>query len=223
MSPRRRLLTLAALGVIPLIVALWFPSFGSVGIIMNLALGVFAMVDLLMSASKQKILIERSVSGTLSVGAKNPVRLLVQNQNKSDVEFEISDEYPQPAEVKNLPQTARVAAWKEQEFLYFVRPHKRGRAKFNRVHFRYPSRFGLWWLREERELPGEVKVYPDIRAVNEYELMAQKNRLSEMGLKMHRLRGQGSEFERLRDYRFEDELRHIDWKATAKYLSLIHI
>ena len=89
------------------------------------------------------------------------------------------------------------------------------------VHFRYPSRFGLWWLREERELISEVKVYPDIRAVNEFELMAQKNRLSEMGLKMHRLRGQGSEFERLRDYRFEDELRHVDWRATAKHSRLI--
>lgn len=221
MSPRRRLIYLASVGLLPLTMALWFPAFLAIGIFTNLGIGLIALIDLLLTPSKRHVLIEREVAGTLSVGANNPVRLLVQNRSKRPIDFEISDEYPQPSDVKNMPQKATLQAWKEHEFQYFIKPHQRGRAKFERVHFRYPSRFGLWWLREERELVSEVKVYPDIRAVNEYELMAQKNRLSEMGLKMHRLRGQGSEFERLRDYRFEDEMRHIDWKATAKHSRLI--
>jgi uncharacterized protein (DUF58 family) len=70
-------------------------------------------------------------------------------------------------------------------------------------------------------LKTEVKIFPDIRAVRRFDLLARKNRLSEMGLKIWRLRGREGEFERLREYRREDELRHVDWKATAKYQKLI--
>ena len=221
MSPRRRLLYLLSLGLAPLVIGLWYPGVSQLGIVFNLCIGALAAVDLIMTPPKRSVQITRDVASTLSVGARNPVRLLVQNRSKTPLEFEICDDYPQPADVVDMPQTARLGPWKEHEFLYLVKPHRRGRAVFPLVHFRYPSRFGLWWIRGERELVSEVKVYPDIRAVNEFELMAQKNRLSEMGLKMHRLRGQGSEFERLRDYRFEDELRQVDWKATAKHNRLI--
>lgn len=221
MTPRPRLLYLVAFGVFPLLIGLWIPGVSQLGIVVNLLIGALAVLDLVLSPAPGSILIERTVSGTLSVGARNPVRLLVQNRNRDSIEIEITDDYPQPAEVVDLPQSATLGPWKENEFLYLLKPHQRGHARFSAVHFRYPSRFGLWWLRGERELVSEVKVYPDIRAVNEYELMAQKNRLSEIGLKMHRLRGQGSEFERLRDYRSEDEIRQIDWKATAKHSRLI--
>ena len=66
-----------------------------------------------------------------------------------------------------------------------------------------------------------VRIYPDIKAVTRFELLARKNRLAEEGLKLWRLRGAGGEFERLREYRREDELRKVDWKATAKYDKLI--
>lgn len=221
MSPRRRLIIMAAVGLVPLLPGLWMPGLAGFGLVVNLAIIAIALVDLLLTPPKNRIVIERTVAGTLSVGARNPVRLLVQNRNRTAIHLELSDEYPQPADVEDLPQQATLGPWKEHEFLYLLKPHRRGRARFERIHLRYPSRFGLWWIREERELVDEVRVYPDIRAVNQYELMAQRNRLSEMGLKMHRLRGQGSEFERLRDYRFEDELRQLDWKATAKHNRLI--
>jgi uncharacterized protein (DUF58 family) len=221
MTPRPPLLYLLALGILPLIMSLWFPGLAPLGIIYNLLVGGLAAVDLVLTPSKSSILIERKVAGTLSVGARNPVRLLVQNRSRDALEVEITDDYPQPAEVIDLPQTATLGPWKENEFLYLLKPHQRGKAAFSRVHFRFPSRLKMWSMRGDRELVSDVNVYPDIRAVNEYELMAQKNRLSEMGLKMHRLRGQGSEFERLRDYRFEDEIRQVDWKATAKHNRLI--
>ena len=53
------------------------------------------------------------------------------------------------------------------------------------------------------------------------DLDARRNRLSELGLKLWRLKGKEGEFERLREYRREDEMRHIDWSATAKYRKLI--
>mgnify|MGYP001953199376 CR=1 FL=1 len=47
------------------------------------------------------------------------------------------------------------------------------------------------------------------------------NRLAQAGVRMSRLRGRGNDFDRLREYRREDEYRNIDWKATARHQSLI--
>lgn len=51
--------------------------------------------------------------------------------------------------------------------------------------------------------------------------MASKNRLAEIGVRNMRMPGQGREFERLREYRYGDEIRQIDWKATSRQQSLI--
>ncbi len=221
MSPRGRMLILAAIGLVPLIGGLWIRGLTEVGLILNVFGAAVAGADLLLTPSPRRIRVDREVSGTLSVGALNPVRLLLQNRSRFPLAMQVADDHPQPADVSELPQEARVEPWKDQEFVYLLRPHRRGRTAFSAVYFRYPSRFGLWWIGEKRPLLSEVNVYPDIRAVSEYELLARRNRLSEMGLKTHRLRGQGSEFERLRDYRYEDEVRQVDWKATARHNRLI--
>jgi uncharacterized protein (DUF58 family) len=104
---------------------------------------------------------------------------------------------------------------------YHLRPLKRGPHRFAAVHFRYPSPYRLWTRTVRRPLSSEVRIYPDIRTVRKFDLLARRNRLSEMGLKLWRLRGREGEFERLREYRLGDEIRHIDWKATSKHGKLI--
>ncbi len=49
-----------------------------------------------------------------------------------------------------------------------------------------------------------------------YDLLLKRNRLQELGLRSTRQFGEGTEFERLRDYLPDDEYRRIDWKATAR-------
>jgi uncharacterized protein (DUF58 family) len=59
-------------------------------------------------------------------------------------------------------------------------------------------------------------VYPNVRAVSRYELLAAANRAGELGIRRRRQRGEGLEFHQLREYRQGDSLRQIDWKATAR-------
>ena len=89
------------------------------------------------------------------------------------------------------------------------------------VHLRYPTRLGLWMRHQIRPLETPLRIYPDIRAVSRYELLARQNRLSEIGVRTRRMPGQGREFERLREFRYGDEVRQIDWKATARQQTLI--
>jgi uncharacterized protein (DUF58 family) len=52
--------------------------------------------------------------------------------------------------------------------------------------------------------------------VRRYDLLLKRNRLQEMGLRTTRQFGEGTEFERLREYLPDDEYRRINWKATAR-------
>lgn len=92
----------------------------------------------------------------------------------------------------------------------------RGADAFTRVHAWYESSLGLIRRRVVYELPQEIRVYPDLSAVERYGSLHMRNKMIEAGLRRMRLRGQGSEFESLRDYNAGDAFRLIDWKATAK-------
>jgi uncharacterized protein (DUF58 family) len=61
-----------------------------------------------------------------------------------------------------------------------------------------------------------VKVYPNLLNVRRYDLLLRRNRLQEIGLRHTRMFGEGTEFERLREYLPDDEFGRIDWKATAR-------
>jgi uncharacterized protein (DUF58 family) len=79
---------------------------------------------------------------------------------------------------------------------------------------------GLWWRQLRIAAADDVRVYPDVRAVRTYELLARQNREALMA-RAARLRGGETEFERLREHLRDDPFRNIDWKATARRQKLI--
>src|SRR6185369_8004458 len=78
-----------------------------------------------------------------------------------------------------------------------------------------PTPLGLWWRQQRVVASDAVRVYPDVRAVRTYDLLARQNREALMA-RAARLRGGETEFERLRDHLRDDPFRFIDWKATAR-------
>jgi uncharacterized protein (DUF58 family) len=221
MTPRPPLLLLFALAGVPMVLGAWAPGIVTLGLTMNLIILGAALLDLLLTPAPRRILLARETSEVFSVGALNPVVLRATNQSPMPLEIELSDEAPQPGVTLDLPVVLALPPWKERSVTYHFEPQRRGTKSFPAMHLRYRSRFGLWTLAERRALETTVRVYPDIRAVRRFDLLARRNRLAEIGLKLWRLRGQGGEFERLREYRREDAWRHIDWKATAKHERLI--
>jgi uncharacterized protein (DUF58 family) len=81
---------------------------------------------------------------------------------------------------------------------------------------RYLSRLGLVWNQTRLNQPQTVKVYPNMRRAREAELKALGARSLAASHRKTSWRGEGREFESLRDYVRGDELRHISWTATAR-------
>lgn len=221
MTPRLRLMTLVALAGLPFLAAVWSPVWTSLGLLLILVVAVVALVDLILSPSLSRVDIVRQCRPVLSVGARNAVTIQCRNRNARRLALEIHDEPPEPSAYEDLPATMTLAPGKAGQHVYYVIPHHRGRNEFKHLFLRCRSRLGLWLFTEERLQPTPVRIYPDIQAVRGAELLARQNRLAEAGVRLARLRGRGSEFDRLREYRREDELRNVDWKATSRYQTLI--
>ena len=221
MMPRRLLLALFALAGIPLAAGIFVPLVGQLGVLLTVLVFVVALADLAMSPSLARIEVERQVGDVMSVGAKNPVRVRLRNRNRRGVRLELHDEPPAPCTIFDLPATVDLAPGRTREVTYHVQPNHRGQNRFGTLFLRMPSRLWLWTLQDERIARQPVRIYPDIQAVHGVELLARKNRLAEAGVKLSRIRGRGTEFDRLREYRREDEYRSIDWKATARHQELI--
>ena len=99
---------------------------------------------------------------------------------------------------------------------YSLRARRRGAFSLSSIHVRVRSRFGFWQRFFTYHVHSRIHVYPDMKQLGEYAVLARKNRLSLLGVRRTRKIGQDNEFERLRDYTVDDNYKHIDWRSTAR-------
>lgn len=221
MTPRPMLLVFLALAGVPLVLGIWIPVAGQAGAILTVAIIVAALVDIAITPSLSQIEVRREVGEVLSVGARNPVKIWLRNRTRFAFVVEVHDEPPEPCAMSDLPFRISLKPQSERYSIYHCEPLVRGRSQFGIVYVRSVSRLSFWELYAEHKIENRVRIYPDIKAVYGVELLARQNRLADAGVKLSRLRGRGNEFDRLRDYRREDEFRDVDWKATARHQAII--
>ncbi|QDT46904.1 hypothetical protein Pan258_09290 [Symmachiella dynata] len=221
MTPRRLMMWLFVAAGIPLVAGVFIPFIGPVGAVLSLLIIAVAIADLAISPTPTLVDVQREVGDVMSIGARNAVKIWFTNRNGGPITIEFDDEPPAPCDTEGLPFEIELPPGRARYRVYHTRPHHRGTNRFGKVYLRSRSNLLLWSLHHELEIDSAVRIYPDIQAVHAMELLARRNRVSELGLRMSRLMGRGSEFERLREFRREDEYRQIDWKATAKHQKLI--
>lgn len=151
------------------------------------------------------------------MGAETEVRIHIQNSSNRSVSLMLKDEYP-PQMSLNGPRAGRVDvdAQSTATLIYGVKPPKRGRFEFGQTALRFRSKFKLIWCQTKVVEPVTVKVYPNMRRAREAELKALGARSVVSSHRKTSWRGEGREFESMRDYVRGDELRHISWTATAR-------
>jgi uncharacterized protein (DUF58 family) len=151
-----------------------------------------------------------------SLGNPHRVNLLLTNHSRRTFSADLRDDVPEEFEYSPEFFSLRVGPLSRTTVHYEFAAHRRGRFTMEQVHLRVRSRLGLW--RRYLILPAatEVSVYPDMKQLSEYAILARTNRLSLMGVRRTRKIGQDNEFERLRDYTRDDNYKHMDWRASAR-------
>jgi uncharacterized protein (DUF58 family) len=164
---------------------------------------------------------QRDVAGSLALGVWSGVRLRLHNRGRRPIALEVFDSYPPEVTASGMPGRARIEPHGWTELRYEIRPLERGELCFSPGQARMDSPLGLWrrtMVLGERQC---IKVYPNFAAVAHYALLATDNRLSMLGIRLRQRRGEGLEFNQLREYREGDSLRQVDWKATSRLGKLI--
>lgn len=183
----------------------------------DIALIILAIVDARRSKLPQGVSIAREFSGRFAVGAKTEVRVNVQNAQARAISLVIKDEYPSQMKLSDMREaTMRIEAQTSAALVYALTPPRRGRFEFGQIVVRFLSRWKLVWCETRIGEAVTVKVYPNMRRAREAELKALGARSLVASHRKTSWRGEGREFESLRDYVRGDELRHISWTATAR-------
>jgi uncharacterized protein (DUF58 family) len=158
----------------------------------------------------------RQHDNKLSLGVMNPISVSVRNRSRRRLQFWIRDEPPEAFKIETRLMQGSIEPLETWQGLYHVQPVRRGDYAFGDLTPRWLGPMGLV-LRQRRVPAAEgVKVYPNLLDVRKYDLLLRRNRLQEIGLRSTRMFGEGTEFERLREYLPDDEYRSINWKATAR-------
>jgi len=166
--------------------------------------------------AKKSIFCRRDVPERLSNGDENPISIFIENHYSFSILLEIIDEIPFQFQKRDLLFHTSLKSAEQQIIEYQLRPTKRGEYSFGAVNVYVKSPIRLLQRRFQFSQDKMVAVYPSFLQMRAYELMAISNRLTELGIKKIRRIGQSQEFEQIRQYVQGDDVRSINWKATAR-------
>lgn len=214
----RRFYILLVIGLIPLSLSWNLPFLRTVVIAFDVVMIISAAFDYFISRRlPDGFRIRREFEKRFAIGDRSKVSLQIENTTGSVFHLRLKDEYPSEMRLDE-PREAdfSIAPRSTAEFFYHLTPSRRGNYLFGNVAVRYLSRLGLVWCQAELAGPESVKVYPNMRRAREMELKALGARSFLAVQRRAVRRGEGREFESMRDYVRGDELRHISWTATAR-------
>lgn len=179
-------------------------------------LSIICVVDYLKTPLFTRVEVSRKMNSKFSLGAENVVTLRVVNRSRHRLRLRLKDDFPPRFQFDCVIHDAYMAPDESRSIIYRLTPLRRGVYYFADIHLQCWGIFGLIIRQRQVEAAATVKVYPNLHAIQQYELLVRRGMLSHLGLRNSRQFGQGTEIERLREYAPDDDFRRIDWKATAR-------
>ncbi len=200
----------------------WLRSVLIVTAAIDAVLAAVFLADGLTLPSQRAFSAERQMVRTASLRKPHRVSLTLLNNTNRAFRVRIRDGVPHELNPEPDEFSLTLTGRSRSTVRYLLRPARRGAFALEQVHLRVRSRLGFWQrqLALFNEPTGPVAsvihVYPDMKQLGQYALLARTNRLSLLGVRRTRRIGHDHDFERLRDYTIDDNYKHIDWRSTAR-------
>lgn len=194
-----------------------FPEwFNVVKLVLLLLVGLTVLDILILFTANKGISAQRVLPEKFSNGDPNPIQLKIENFYTFPIFGRIIDEIPEQFQVRNFKIDRKLDASSLTELQYELRPTERGEYHFGKLNIYASSVFGLIARRFSFDNNAMTPTYPSFMQLRKYDLLAISNNLNQYGIKKVRRLGHTMEFEQIKDYVLGDDLRTINWKATAK-------
>jgi uncharacterized protein (DUF58 family) len=187
---------------------------GAAVAIVALAAAVWIAARADAARARNTFTLERSAPARIAQGDRAAVAWTVRAGPDGVRALVLTEAVPDTVEIEGLPARFRVPADGLAQARGTIRPRRRGTFRLGPAAARALGPRGLGWARVHPADAVEVRVDPPVEPLRRLSLDSSRTR--RQGGAVRRLRGVGSEFESLRDYRPDDDSRWIDWKATAR-------
>jgi uncharacterized protein (DUF58 family) len=215
--PAKRFYFLLVAIIIVFVVSYGVPVLLPAGKIAFLFLLALSLLDyIVLFAGKNKISASRQMAERFSNGDENKVYLTVSNGYTFRIQVNLVDEVPFQFQLRNFSLAFPLGGSQDKTIVYNIRPTQRGEYVFYDINLFVKSPLQLMIKRVVVDAKHPVKVYPSFFHLRRYELKAHSSNLAEAGNKKMRKLGQSLEFEQIKEYVTGDDIRTINWKATAR-------
>jgi uncharacterized protein (DUF58 family) len=174
------------------------------------------LVDGFAARRRPRLRLDRHAPGQLHVDQPDRIAWIVENQSGSPLALVLSDRVPDGARADpptlelNAPPMSRTIVH------YELTPSERGMAAFGDLDYRIRGPLGLAWSQQRLPARMELRCLPHLANAKAAELAERRALLRQAGSHRYRWRGAGTAFESLREYSTQDDIRWVDWKATAR-------
>jgi uncharacterized protein (DUF58 family) len=174
-----------------------------------------AAVDVSLAGSPRSLLISRELPARVRLGETVRGELLVSNAGRRTVRGLVRDAWPPSAGASPNRARVTIAAGERRATVTLLTPFRRGERRSAQVTVRSFGPLRLAARQATIEVPGAIRVLPAFNSRRH--LPSRLARLRELdGRTSVLIRGQGTEFDSLREYVRGDDVRSIDWRATAR-------
>jgi len=206
-----RLALLALLGVVPVLLLPDLLTVLVVALVLLAAVGI----DLVLAVPVAGLRLSRDGAGAVRLGEQVQVRLTIANPSRRRLRAVLRDAWVPSAGASPPTQALDVPAGERRTLTTELRPTRRGDRSPDRVTVRAFGPLGVAGRQGRHVVPWRLRVQPSFASRRFLpERLSRLRRLD--GLTAARVRGQGTEFDSLREYVDGDDVRSIDWRATAR-------
>lgn len=177
---------------------------------------VCLVYDLYIGIPLSRLLAHRELPSSFSLNREQSVQFVLTNESSESLHVVLHDATPSNFETSAFPLAQTIKAGQKGIFEYNVIPKSRGTSDFQPAYVQIKSKLGLWQFVRRMGNTNEAKVYPDFSAVSNSFVFGVEQAMRNMGAHIAKRKGDGMEFNQLREFRDGDTLKQIDWKATAR-------
>ncbi len=211
-----RLAVALAVGLIPLVIAglAGYPAYAVLGAWIGLCLLLVA-ADVALAASPRSVTVSRRLPRRVRIGEPVPVSVAVHNHGTKLLNAVIRDAWQPTAGAPTERQRLLLPPGERGRVTIPLLPRRRGELVSEFVMIRSRGPLGIAGRRARHSVRGSIRVLPAFSSRKH--LPSRLARLRELdGNTSIQVRGQGTEFDSLREYVRGDDVRSIDWRATAR-------
>ncbi len=204
------------------VVAFIFPFLFNAVTYVFFILILFLILDILiLFLAKSGVEAKRTTPEKLSNGDENLINVSLKNYYTFPINIKIIDEIPFQFQVRDFEIKRKIKASSQDELNYELRPTERGEYYFGNLNVYVASPLRIISRRFTFDNGNMVPTYPSYIQLRKYDLIAFSNNLFQYGIKKIRRIGHSMEFEQIKEYVAGDDIRTLNWKATAKKNSLM--